>query len=111
MRLPIEIETSEDRLAFDIFDATTLAVGVSITVPGGAVLTFRGVARQKDAGGLGTLRLEVSIEQNASIAQAAAWLCQRVGGRATVVRIAGQAVNCEAGEIERVFVERAGTTR
>lgn len=111
MRLPIEIETTEDHLAFELFDTTTLAVGISIVVPGDVVLTFRGVARKSDAAGLGILRLEVGIERNASIAQAATWLCQRVGGHATVVRIAGQVVNCEPGEIERVLVERAGTTR
>ena len=108
MRLPIEIETGEDRLAFDLFDATTLAVGISIALPGQAILTFRGV--QTKEGGPGTLRLELGIEKDSSMRQAAAWLCERVGGRATAIRIGGAGVDLDPEKLERALNHHAGRT-
>ena len=108
MRLPIDIDTPEDRLAFDLFDAITLAVGVSITLPGDAVLTFRGVGNRGDRPDApGTLRLELSLDHNADAGRAAAWLCARIQGRATALRVGGASVEVDPAKVEYALSQHA----
>jgi len=102
MRLPIEIETREDRLAFDLFDATTLAVGVSHALPGGAILTFRGLGERRDPADPFTVRLEIGLE-NGSIPGAVTWLCGRLRGRATSIRVGGIGVAVDPVTVEQAF--------
>ena len=109
MRLPIDIETHEDRLAFELFDATTLAVGISITIPGDAVLTFRGLgARHDRPDAPGTLRLELSLDHTAAAGRAAAWLCSRIQGRASTLLIAGTGVEVDAAKVENALRQHTG---
>ena len=103
MTIPIEIETREDRLAFELFDATTLAVGISLGLPGNAVLTFRGLGRRKDPKDPYTVRLELGLGNNASVAEAARWLCSRVKGRASAMRVRGASVEVDPAKVEQAL--------
>jgi hypothetical protein len=101
MTLPIDVETDENQLAFDLFEATTLAQGVSFSLPRDAVLIFRGVRP-------GVIRLELRADKDASVASAAAWLCQRLEGRASAIRIGGTPVEVDPGKVEQALKRLAG---
>src|SRR5262245_19651893 len=102
MRLSVEIDTVEDKLAFELFDATTLAVGITTRLPGKALLTFCGV-RRDTVPGVHSVRLELGIEPDTSLGQTAAWLCERVAGRASLIRIDGSDIAVDSAGIERAL--------
>jgi hypothetical protein len=87
MKLPLEIETHDRGLGFDLAAVgNTLKAGTVVTVPGGAKLVFEGALIRKAVGILEVLRFIVDASVNIELALLATWLYDKVKNK-NVVRI------------------------
>ncbi len=105
--MQIEIETRDIRVAFDILGTPgRLTSGTSVLAPGGATLTFGGLVERRALGVPEVLEFIVNCSVDIEISLLAAWLYEKVRGRATRLRINRVEIQIEEGEIKRVFSEQ-----
>ena len=105
--MQIEVETRDIRVAFDILGTPgRLASGTSVSAPGGATLTFEGLIERRAFNVPGVLQFIVNSSIDIDIGLLAAWLYEKVKGRATHLRINRVEIQIEEGEIKRVLSEQ-----
>ena len=79
VRIPVEIETHDRKLAFDIAGANgQLSVGTIVDIPGGAHIQLRGMIGRKAFGIAEVLQFIIDASVNVDLALVAAWLYDKV---------------------------------
>ena len=82
MRIPLELDTTDRRLAFDLFDGTnSLKVGVTAALPGDATLIHNGLMVRKAFGIPETLQLIVDVSISVNCGLVANWLYEKLKSR------------------------------
>lgn len=105
--MQLEIDIRDIRVAFDILGTPgRLTSGSQVTAPGGATLTFEGLVERRALDIPGVLQFIVDCSVNVEIGLLAAWLYDKVKGRAARLRINRVEVEIDEGEIKRVLLEQ-----
>lgn len=82
MRVPIEIETHDGRLAFDIAGrGSSLTAGTAVDAPGNVSISYEGSLVRKAFGIPEILHFVVQASVNVDLALFAAWLYDKVKNR------------------------------
>jgi hypothetical protein len=106
--MQLEIETRDIGVAFDILSTPgRLTSGSSVSAPGGATLTFGGLIERRALDVPGVLQFIVDCSTDIEIGLLAAWLYEKVKGRATRLRINRVEIQVEEGEIKRVLSSKS----
>lgn len=105
--MQLEIDIRDIRVAFDILGTPgRLTPGSQVNAPGGATLTFEGLVERRALDIPSVLQFVVDCSVNVELGLLAAWLYDKVKGRASRVRINRVEVEIDEGEIKRVLLEQ-----
>jgi|SRR6185312_3089144 len=103
----IEVDSSDRRLAFDLFgNPTSLGPGAATDLPFGGTLRLQEWRFRKAFGASETLELLLSFGTGVSSSLVANWLWEKFKGKVTNLRINRTEVHFEQGEIQRVISEQ-----
>lgn len=104
--IEIEIETHDGELVSDLMETSSPLIGQQKSIPGGAVVTFKGKLTRKALNLPLTIELAIALTSAVISGSIANWLSRKIKGRATTLRIDRREVQIEEGEIKRVIEER-----
>src|SRR5690348_1628327 len=94
MAIPLEIETHDRRLAFEILGSTNISLGDTLDAPGGVHLKYQGSLIRKAFGIPEVLQFILDASVNIELGLFGAWLYDKVKSK----------------EIERIIINRRVVT-
>lgn len=110
--MQLEIDIRDIGVAFDILGTLgRLKSGTRITTPGGAILTYKGLVEYRAVDIPAILQFIVDRSVDIDTGLFAAWLYDKVKGRASRIRINRVDIEIDKGEIKRVLLEQINRER
>ena len=95
MKIPVEIETHDRQLAFELFETRSMSSGMIKEIPGNAKIQLRGLLARKAVGVAAILQLVLDTATNVEYGLIAAWLYGRVAKHSTARLIINRRVVTE----------------
>jgi hypothetical protein len=81
MKIPVEIETHDRQLPFDLFDTRSMTSGMIKEIPGNGTIQLRGILARKAVGMTEILQFILETTKNVEYGLVAAWLYGKVSKR------------------------------
>jgi len=105
----VEIETTDQRVIFDIFGKNSASVGDVIEIPGNAKVAYQGTEFQKVLGASSVIRLAITFATDVASELVANWLYDKIKGKSSKLRIERTEVQIDQGKIARIIEEKMTT--
>jgi hypothetical protein len=103
--IKVEIEADDRTLDSDLMGTSSVSVGQSFSMQGGAIVTYRGRTAETDLAVPQKIELTISFGPGVAYGLTAEWLFDRLKGRARTLTVNRSETQIEKDEIRRVFEE------
>jgi len=104
--IKVEIATRDIKLSFDLFETREIKQGMERQIALNLIMRSEGGMFAAAEGSPEIIYLAFEIGKDVAIGVLAAWLYDKLKGRAEKLRIEGIDVQIDEGEIKRVLIER-----
>ena len=105
--LLLEIVTHDKNLGSEIFNTHgSFSANTKIEIPGGAIITAKGIILKKAFGFPETLELLLSFSTGVVSGLVSSWIYEKLKGKAISIHIDRTEIQLNKNEIEKIIIEK-----